>query len=130
VKPEAIKNLTDDALTERVAALCGGVWKPCECGFEGCLKHERWHWPDSTITNDCPDYAKDLNAMHEAGKTLDTGERGRFMCELARVLQWPKFKVRNIAPGWASVELPFDRWFECAHATARQRAEAFVQVKS
>jgi len=109
-----IKNLSDDALTERVAELCGGVWKPCECGFEGCLKHERWHWPDGTITNDCPDYAYDLNAMHTAESDMRL-KLGHFEAALS-YLNWLK-KITGAS------EAPI-------FATARQRAEAFVMVKS
>jgi len=109
-----IRGLTDDALTERVAGLCGGVWKPCDCGFEGCLKHERWHWPDSTITNGCPDYATDLNAMAEAEKLL-----------CFKNLQWEKeVAYRNYLALLESAIYPRHIVF----ATAREKAIAFVRA--
>jgi len=114
VKPEDIKKLSDDALTERVAALCGGVWKPCECGKAECPKHERWHWPDGTITNDCLNYAADLNAMHKAESDMRL-KLGHFEAALS-YLNWLK-KITGAS------EAPI-------FATARQRAEAFVLVKA
>ena len=50
------------------------------------------------------DYCTDLNAMHEAEKTLRGGE-------------WDTY-----------VDLLADTWIEVAHATARQRAEAFLKT--
>ena len=115
MKPEDIKKLSDDALTERVAELCGGVWKPCECGKAECPKHARWHWPDGTITNGCPDYATDLNAMHDAEWTLDDPEYRKYVrvnLPLTLKRDGPLFEVKMVS------------------ADARHRAEAFVTVKS
>lgn len=109
---DQINKLTDDALTERVAELCGGTWKPCECGFAECPKHARWHWPDGTITNGCPDYATDLNAMAGVEKGLTTKQR-------IDVLQRLSELVVQVGTQEA--------WF-WGFATARQRAEAFVYV--
>ena len=54
------------------------------------------------------DYCNDLNAMHEAEKYLDTDElfRGYYfaLCDITRSTRWP------------------------VHATARQRAEAFLRT--
>lgn len=114
MKPEAIKKLSDDALTERVAALCGGVWKPCECGKADCPKHNRWHWPDGTITNDCLSYATDLNAMHEA-------ERGWL---------FPDDVLDSYKRSLYRVMMDDNDKRDMMFATARQRAMAFIQVKS
>jgi len=114
VKPENIRKLTDDALTERVAELCGGVWKPCECGKVDCSKHARWHWLDGTITNDCLNYSADLNAMHEA-------ERNRL---------FPDSVVDSYKRSLCRVMMDDNDKRDMIFATARQRAEAFVTVKS
>jgi hypothetical protein len=51
-----------------------------------------------------PNYCADLNAMHEAERVLRNGE-------------WDTY-----------VDLLADTWIEVAHATARQRAEAFLRT--
>jgi hypothetical protein len=98
-----IDGLSDDALTEKVAEAVGAVWKS-NCGVN------RWHWPSGTITNDCPDYARDLNAMHEAESDMRL-KLGHFEVAL-RYLNWLK-KITGAS------EAPI-------FATARQRAKAFI----
>lgn len=58
-----------------------------------------------------PNYCSDLNAMHEAEKSLT-------------VEQQFEYADRLVAddPPWSSIE------WDCAHATARKRAEAFLRV--
>ena len=58
-----------------------------------------------------PDYCNDLNAMHEAEKTL--GDR--------------LFVYRNIL-ALVVIDDPMNRYNEPAFATARQRAEAFLRA--
>jgi len=122
-----IRGLTDDALTERVAELCGGVWKPCECGKADCPKHERWHWPDGTITNGCPDYANDLNALREAVASLpDSGSNSEYlgMETYLRVL------IHEVRGEWPGLQHDYDGDLRAVErATARQRAIAFVCTK-
>jgi hypothetical protein len=57
------------------------------------------------------DYCADLNAMHEAERVLTKA-------------QWQEF-VDDLAEGWGSVS---DAWKDVCHATARQRAEAFLRT--
>ena len=66
-----VKAMTNVQWRDRVAELCGGVWKKCECGAAFCNRRCRWHWPDGTITDDCPDYPNDLNDMNEAAMRLN-----------------------------------------------------------
>ena len=54
------------------------------------------------------DYVNDLNAMHEAEKTLDT--------------------VMKRLDYWDHLYMPTDNEFQACHATARQRAEAFLRT--
>jgi hypothetical protein len=57
-----------------------------------------------------PNYCADLNAMHEAEKVLAKD-------------QWEDF-VDHLVNDWSTP----DPWKEVCHATARQRAEAFLRT--
>lgn len=64
-----------------------------------------------------PDYVTDLNAMHEAEKMLSPAQRTgelSFMCHLKHIT----IRDTSKAP----------EWFNLIHATAAQRAEAFLRV--
>lgn len=63
--------------------------------------------PDGTLWTAIPNYPRDLNAMHEAEKTLNPAERLAFVYELERIC--------------------FDTY--SVFATAAQRAEAFSRVR-
>jgi hypothetical protein len=60
-----------------------------------------------------PNYCKDLNAMHEAEKTLILTKRGEYLWHLALI-------CCNCEEG--------SRTFETTTATAKQRAEAFLKT--
>jgi hypothetical protein len=62
-----------------------------------------------------PDYLNDLNAMHEAEKTLTDVQSTFYWKTLSEL-------VNN------TVGHDFDNQFECIHATAAQRAEAFLKT--
>lgn len=61
-----------------------------------------------------PDYLHDLNAMHEAEETFNERERIDWFWNICAVL--------NVAQTHAEA-------FRIGHATAAQRAEAFLRVK-
>ena len=63
---------------------------------------------------DIPDYCNDLNAMHEAEEQMDEIDWVFFMTELATLVRLPK---------QAEVQIK-----QLVHATARQRAEAFLRT--
>ena len=63
-----------------------------------------WNHPCSSDTRVMMDFCWDLNAMHEAEKTLT-------------VEQWHDY-----------VDFMPSRWEEAVHASARQRAEAFLRT--
>jgi len=63
-----------------------------------------------------PDYLNDLNAMHEAEKSLPNDDDIR--CEFVDHL------TSTVNGMWADAK----RRFECATATAAQRAEAFLKT--
>jgi hypothetical protein len=65
-----------------------------------------------------PDYLNDLNAMHEAEATLDFEQAELFEDELYDVT----FKNNN------GLENPLPCRFSVCHATAAQRAEAFLKT--
>jgi len=68
--------------------------------------------PEIITSQPIPDYCHDLNAMHEAEKILDGPELALMKSELVTI----------------TVREGLDAWV-CFHATARQRAEAFLRVK-
>ena len=60
--------------------------------------------PEGCLLKECPDYVNSLDAMHEAEKVLTTNQ-------------------------WNSYVIKFGCFlFDCCHATARQRAEAFLKT--
>jgi len=69
------------------------------------------HDPEGCLLKECPDYLNDLNAMHEAEKMLIEKDRSRYTDNIC-----------GITP------CAYDGWFSCAHATAAQRAEAFLRT--
>lgn len=107
---------TDESLRIKVAELCG--WNNPRF-INGKLVMD-FHYKHLGV-QDCstfdyvPDYPNDLNAMHEAEKAKNLGIMGaplfnKFELELAEIC-FQEGKRRSII-----------------HATARQRAEAFVKT--
>jgi hypothetical protein len=102
-----------------IAEACG--WKPgkCPCGEELC---NAWKTPAGDNWEYVPDYLNDLNDMHEAEKTLNDEQRAKFVMTL-------HFSTDGDLT--ASLENPRDRAlyvFPVLHATAAQRAEAFLRT--
>lgn len=64
-----------------------------------------------------PDYLNDLNAMHEAEKTLCEADQVEFVLRLGEIVRRGK-PVGNGLHSWENI-----------HATSAQRAEAFLRVK-
>lgn len=77
-----------------------------------------WHHPDGAPIGFTPDYLRDLNTMHEAEKILTHEQR---------------YGVSGIG-AWLEDVLSRDldkanvRHFDFLHATAAQRAEAFLKA--
>lgn len=84
------------------------------CGWQRHYNTDmQWRYdgdgPDDWIVEDeLPDYFHDLNAMHEAEKTLTDEQKGEYINQLSSICG-------------------DTMWF--IHATAAQRAEAFGRVK-
>ena len=84
--------MTNEQINRAIAEACG--WKE---GVERFVQN-------LPLMKAPPDYAHDLNAMHEAENVLTDDDWDLYCTELGHSLRW------------------------CAHATARQRAEAFLRT--
>jgi len=73
---------------------------------------------DNQFDEQIPDYLNSLNAMHKAEKTLDFEQSELFEDELCDVT----FKDND------GLENPLPCRFSVCHATAAQRAEAFLKT--
>jgi hypothetical protein len=87
------------------------------CGWEVKVKkylakppNGEWQYRDKI-----PNYCNDLNAMHEAEKVLTDVQSTFYWKTLSEL-------VNN------TVGHDFDNQFECIHATAAQRARAFLKT--
>jgi len=88
-----------------IAEACG--WKPDKRGL-GWLSPHGYYAPE-------PDYLNDLNEMHEAEKTFSEKRIRSYAFTLAQVLD-------------TSPTVDLDDQFLNIHATAAQRAEAFLRT--
>lgn len=70
--------------------------------------------PGVTLWQPIPDYLNSLDAMFEVEKTLDEGQQDTFLITLKRVVE----------PGLDD----FQKEFNAIHATAKQRAEAYLRA--
>lgn len=115
--------MTNEEINKAIAEHLG--WKLCEREVQG-LNEVYWVPPG---VKDCPEavwafcaqyppeYATNLNAMHEAEKMLTESQREQFRDELVKTFS-KRFGYRALI---ACIE-------ECIHATASQRAEAFLRA--
>lgn len=106
--------MTDKEINIAIAEACGWTEvEPCTC----CDKVSRGYEPTpGAHKKHLPDYANDLNAMHEAEDNLLRMNKAEFAVQLCRVVgrDWPS----GIGGGS----------FAHIHATAAQRAEAFLRT--
>lgn len=111
--PEEVKKLTDEELRVRVAVLCG--WKRCEDHsdpFCPCVYFERTVVASSV--GHLPRYESDLNAMYEAEGVLVEVQKRKFGNLLLSIVNPDEYYGE----------------YDLVHASARQRAEAFVLTMS
>ena len=101
--------MTDEQINAAIAEACG--WK---------AKGKNWLTPNGTpvFASDVPNYCADLNEMHEAEKVLDY-ERAESFADIMYNL---------CADQNSQLENPMPWRFAVCHATARQRAEAFLRT--
>lgn len=94
------------------------------CGWKSVVPHGQrhtWWFPPGVDAEQkarygLPDFLNDLNAMHEAEEVLDGRQWEEYvqrLIDLVRASQGHKWKIRNVV---------------CVHATAAQRAEAFLKT--
>jgi len=105
--------MTDEQINIAIAEACG--WKK--------LSEYNGAWGrDLQRTYLLPDYCNDLNAMHEAEKTLDDDHLyiyGNILDYITRKVKMPMSYVHKPEAGM---------YPELFRATARQRAEAFLKT--
>ena len=99
--------MTNEQINIAIAKACGWDSDDIARGYTLCQ-----------FTEDAPDYCNDLNAMHEAEKVFTYEEAEQFEGELCHICG-----SENLHKEYP---LPFE--FAVAHATARQRAEAFLKT--
>ena len=102
--------MTNDEMRIAIAECC--EWKRHHVGAT-------WGWQNiesNTVSARLPNYPNDLNACHEMEKTLSEGELCDYGCELSSLTDASIFEGDVL-------------WGKLAHATARQRCEAFLKVK-
>jgi len=111
-----------------IAEACG--WKmhdhpDCLAKKEGWVSRDWETWvmnPSGILVfkHDIPDYLNDLNAMHEAEKVLDDGALWKAYLNRLWDVVCPQFQQMNGLNAAVGLLL--------VHATAAQRAEAFLRT--
>jgi hypothetical protein len=101
--------MTDDEINASIAESCG--WT------EVNVTHRSGKAPNAEYVGSefIPNYCNDLNAMHEAEKAFNWQQWNAYREELRTVVLGP---IRMVSD-WCKADL---------HATARQRAEAFLKT--
>ena len=101
--------MTDEQINAAIAEACG--WKAvCVDGDSGYYKGFD---NGAELRPDLPDFCNDLNAMHEAEKVMKGYE------QIATYV----WHLENRSGDWST-----DEHMMATHATARQRAEAFLRT--
>lgn len=128
--------MTPEAQRIAIAEACGYVWyafqDPDGKEFAHLIRTDK-NWPQRQGGVRCerppefeseapnvPDYLYDLNAMADAEETISTLDIGKYVAELAKVLN--EGVAQSLPVLWASA-------YYLIHATAKQRAEAFLKTK-
>lgn len=97
--------MTTEQINRAIAKALGWTCPNCGCGVAECSGCDFGDVPDNLI----PNFTHDLNAMHEAEKTLTCKENGNY---------------------WEDLLMRYDYITACAgSAPAIIRAEAFLRVK-
>lgn len=117
--------MTDTEINKAIAKACGlpiqdVPFTPALASRESyytpaAFNEYRKAYPSGMIPMKVPDYCNDLNAMHEAEKQLDDEEKQLYAMNLLLLCH-----------KWSS---DLTKQFYASHASARQRAEAFLKVK-
>lgn len=103
--------MTPEAQRIAIAEACG--YKPTKSTglvMDGWSKGEGW-----LSYHDLPDYLNDLNAMHEAEKMLTDAQTAPYYGHLYSIV-------------WRGQPITYSVSYAICHATAAQRAEAFLRT--
>jgi hypothetical protein len=100
--------MTKEQINIAIAEACG--WEVKVKKYLAKPPNGEWQYRDKI-----PNYCNDLNAMHEAEKVLTDVQSTFYWKTLSEL-------VNN------TVGHDFDNQFECIHATAAQRAKAFLRT--
>lgn len=102
--------MSEEQINTTIAEACGWTYEPEE------FPDYPWLDEEGEGHRRLPDYCNNLNAMHEAEKRLTGMDRAEFAVKLCRIAgrEWPN----GIGGGC----------FVHVHATAKQRAEAFLRT--
>jgi len=131
--PSDLDKLTDDEKRVKIAILCswkwvenpvnkiGGYWERGTLGVDG---YERGDWGSRELGVGLPDYLSDLNAMNLAEHTLDCSQREKYAETLYRFIPAGECTISASYEG----VYDFEGYFGLLHATAAQRAEAFLRA--
>ncbi len=106
--------MTDEQINQRIAEACG--WR--DLVIEGGSGFYKGFDNGAELRPGLPDYVNDLNAMHEAEKVLDYQQAEDFGDMMYNLCADENSEQDN----------PFPWRFAVIHATARQRAEAFLRT--
>jgi hypothetical protein len=104
-----------------VAKACGWIIEPYQYGGYKVKKDPRDCWFTGELPTLIPDYLNNLNAMHEAEKSLTVKQQHKFAEEVGRIIYRGELSVPDFR----------DNWYMCylmMQATATQRAEAFLRT--
>jgi len=103
--------MTPDEINKRIALFC--KWKQLSSYFGGV--EGLWEDPNGKQQSTIPNYYGDLNTMHDAEKTLDEKQERDFVFRL----------LIKLVDGST---ITLGEHFTMVHATAPQRAEAFLRT--
>ena len=114
--------MTPEAQRIAIAEACGWVELSQPVAGQGAVvrKWKKKGCSHITATQLPPAYLNDLNAMHEAEKTLTNAQRNDFMCELEELLGF-----KSGPGGW---DMDAESMWAMLNATAIHRAEAFLRT--
>lgn len=104
--------MTDEQINIAIAESLGWKYETRRMmGYGGMSSATAYYWTKNGSIGEIPNYTADLNACHEFEKKLS-------------------LKDRNVYTSWlyeSSLNLGLATW-ESAHATARQRCEAYLRT--
>ena len=115
-----------------IAEACGWTAKEDKDGFwravdpSGNMTYTLWVSEMNVWSAGMPDVLNDLNAMHEAEETLDASQCAEYARQLMK--HHPTYCVTVLDNRFAPTEEIAYQTYQLLHATAAQRAEAFLRT--